>query len=138
MVTVQRVRNKTSTYTSVLPHTMWTSLCTITCVLAVWSGVLVGATHNSHAVLKVRVKLWRVRVVPTTIHPNSVYYIVLGLDVLASDLLYGLSTLLNGSLRVVLKTYCHNAVYIGQVDHNCLEVHQHLGLLPTTTLHTLH
>ena len=34
---------------------MWTTLCTISCVLAVWSGVLVGATDNSHAVLKVRV-----------------------------------------------------------------------------------
>ena len=37
------------------PRTMWTSLCTISCVLAVWSGVLVGASDNSHAVLKVRV-----------------------------------------------------------------------------------
>ena len=37
------------------PYTMWTTLCMISCVLAVWSGVLVGATDNSHAVLKVRV-----------------------------------------------------------------------------------
>ena len=36
-------------------RTMWTSLCIISCVLAVWSGVLVGATDNSHVVLKVRV-----------------------------------------------------------------------------------
>ena len=37
------------------PRTMWTTLCTISCVLAVWSGVLVGATDNSHAVPKVRI-----------------------------------------------------------------------------------
>ena len=75
---------------------MWTTLCTISCVMAVWSGVLVGATDNSHVVLKVRAVVGE-RVVPTTLQLSL---LALRLDVLASDLLYGLSTMLNGGLRV--------------------------------------
>ena len=79
---------------------------------------------------------WRVRVVPTTLQLSL---LVLGLDVLASDLLYGLTTILYGSLRVHSLSQCSTVyTYIDWVDHNYLEVHQHLGLPATTTLHTLH
>ena len=108
-------------------RTMWTTLCMISCVLVVWSSELVGATDNSHAVLKVR----------DVVGESSTHYnissqcnSILVMDVPASDLLHGLSVILNSiSIAKVTVHIKHSlsqcsTVYIDSVDHNYLEVHQ--------------